>query len=169
MEMANGANIIKGLKLGRENVQITHLHFTYNTLFFLAVEDSSLQNLCTLSKVFSLVSRLRINLSQSQLLGISVEDDVISEKAIGIGCEVRHWPMKYCVLPLWGNPLKSIFWEPVRRKIAKRLAGWKKAFLSRGGILTLIKSILSAIPTYYLSFFHTGVAKDIEKVTREFL
>ncbi|PON75016.1 hypothetical protein TorRG33x02_245810 [Trema orientale] len=72
----------------------------------------------------------------SQLLGINLEDDVISEKAIRIGCEVGHWPMKYRVLPFGGNPLKSIFWEPVRRKIAKRLDGWKRVFLSRGKMLT---------------------------------
>ena len=56
-------------------------------------------------------------------------------------------------------------------KVAKRLDGWKRAFLSRGGRLTLIRSILSSLPIYYLSLFKMpqGVVADIEKLMRNFL
>ena len=56
-------------------------------------------------------------------------------------------------------------------KVQKRLDGWKKAFLSRGGRLTLIHSVLSSIPIFYLSLFKapTGVIKAVEKVMRDFL
>jgi hypothetical protein len=33
------------------------------------------------------------------------------------------------------------------------LAGWKRLYLSKGGRLTLIKSTISNLPTYYLSLF----------------
>ena len=44
-------------------------------------------------------------------------------------------------------------------------------YLSKGGRLTLIKSTLSNIPTYYLSLFQIPVrmAKKIEKIQRDFL
>ena len=56
-------------------------------------------------------------------------------------------------------------------KVAKRLDGWKRAFLSKGGILTLTEVVLSAIPTYYLSLFRmpSGVIKETEKIMRNFL
>ena len=74
-------------------------------------------------------------------------------------------------MPLGGNPCSRSFWELVISKVAKRLEGWKKAFLSKGGRLTLIEAVLSAIPIYYLSLFRMPpkVIKEIEKRMRTFL
>ena len=76
----------------------------------------------------------------------------------------------YLRLPLGGNPCSSLFWEPVVRKFWKRLDGWKRSFLSRGGTLSLIESVLSVLPIYYLSLFRilVGVAKEIESLMRDF-
>ena len=63
----------------------------------------------------------KINLTKSQLLGINLEDNVILEKAIFIGCGVGQWPLQYLGLPLGGNPCTKLFWEPVVRKVKKRL------------------------------------------------
>ena len=48
---------------------------------------------------------------------------------------------------------------------------WKKLYFSKGGKLTLLKSTLSSLPTYYLSLFTipTHVANKIEKLQRDFL
>ena len=53
----------------------------------------------------------------------------------------------------------------------RRLAGWKRLYLSKGGRVTLIKSTLSNLPTYFLSLFPilASVAKRIVKLQRNFL
>ena len=86
------------------------------------------------------------------------------------GCEVGAWPIKYLGLPLGSNPRKINFWEPVVNKVAKRLDGWKKAFLSRGGKLTLIHLVLSSLLIYYLSIFKAriNVINSMEKMMRDF-
>ena len=49
--------------------------------------------------------------------------------------------------------------------------GWKRLYLSKGGGVTLIKSTLSNLPTYFLSLFSipAGVVNRIEKLQRNFL
>ena len=66
--------------------------------------------------------------------------------------------------------LKDI-WNSIIEKMEHRLAGWKRLYLSKGGHLTLLKSTLSNLPTYYLSLFPISVemAKQIEKIQRNFL
>ena len=57
------------------------------------------------------------------------------------------------------------------RKVKKRLDGWKRSFLSRGGRLSLIESMLSSLHIYFISLFKipVGVAKEIESLMIDFL
>lgn len=62
-------------------------------------------------------------------------------------------------------------WDEMLEKIEQRLVGWKRIYLSKGGWITLIKSTLSNLPTYYLSLFPLPaiVASQIEKLRQNFL
>ena len=46
-----------------------------------------------------------------------------------------------------------MIWNPIIEKIERHLAGWKKLYLSKGEQLTLLKSTLSSLPTYFISLF----------------
>ena len=61
-------------------------------------------------------------------------------------------------------------WNPILEKMERRLAGWKKLYLSKGGKVTLIKSTLSSLPTYFLSLFPipVKVAKRMEDLQSDF-
>ncbi|KAG6665487.1 hypothetical protein CIPAW_02G164600 [Carya illinoinensis] len=88
-----------------------------------------------------------------------------------LDCQVSSLPLKYLGLPLGATFKARTIWDGVVEKIEKRLAGWKRFYLSKGGRLTLIKSTLSNLPTYFLSLFPllAGVGKKIEKTIRAFL
>lgn len=89
-----------------------------------------------------------------------------------LGCSIEKFPMKYLGLPVKGNPRSESFWKPVVDKIGKRLLeDWKRALLSKRGRYTLIQSILSGIPIYFLSLFKVPirVAKSIESIMSDFL
>jgi hypothetical protein len=73
-------------------------------------------------------------------------------------------------LPLGASKAKSI-WNGVIEKIERRLTDWKRLYLSKGGGITLIKSSLSNLPTYFLSLFPLppSIANRIDKLQRDFL
>ena len=120
--------------------------------------------------IFGLALGLNINLSKSMLVGINVKEEDMVSLARVAGCELGSWPMSYLGMPLGDNPCRVDFWGPVIEKISKRLEGWLKGCLSRGGRLTLIQSVLESIPIYYLSLFKIpiSVCNIIEKLMRDF-
>uniref|UniRef100_A0A2N9FH95 Reverse transcriptase domain-containing protein n=1 Tax=Fagus sylvatica TaxID=28930 RepID=A0A2N9FH95_FAGSY len=88
-----------------------------------------------------------------------------------MGCNIRSHPLTYLGLPLGANFNLKTIWNIVIEKMEKMLGGWKRLYLSKGGKLTLLRSTLSSIPTYFLSLFHlpAGVATRLEKIQRDFL
>ena len=126
---------------------------------------------CKLLHLFCTVSGLKINKAKCSLAGINSDCEKIKRMADSWGCEVGSWPIKYLGLPLWGRPRAITFWDPVVGKMEKRLQSWKKTFLSRGGRLTLIQSVLGSLPIYYMSLFKIpcGVIGRLEKLLKGFL
>ena len=79
--------------------------------------------------------------------------------------------MKYLGLPLGAQFKETTIWNPIIEKMERRLAGWKRLYLSKGGKVSLIKSTLSNLPAYFLSLFPipVGVTHRFEKLQRDFL
>nr|GFA90873.1 hypothetical protein [Tanacetum cinerariifolium] len=61
-------------------------------------------------------------------------------------------------------------WNDVVQKVKNKLSTWKAKTLSVGGRITLIKPVLGAIPTYYLSLFKVpkGVLSRLEILRHSF-
>ena len=79
--------------------------------------------------------------------------------------------MKYLGLPLGAKFKDKTIWNPILEKMERRLARWKLLYLSKGGRVTLIKSTLSNLATYFLSLspILATVANRIEKFQQNFL
>ena len=86
-------------------------------------------------------------------------------------CHIGSLPLQYLGMPLGASYKAFAIWTPIVEKIERRLVGWQKIYLSRGGRLTLLKSTLSSLSTYYLSLFSipVNVARRIECIQRNFL
>ncbi|MCI06294.1 cysteine-rich receptor-like protein kinase, partial [Trifolium medium] len=94
-----------------------------------------------------------VNFNKSILVGVNIVDSWLAEAASVLGCTVGKVPFMYLGLPIGGDPQRLSFWDPVLTRIRTRLSGWKSRFLSFGGRLILLKSVLTSLPVYALSFF----------------
>ena len=113
---------------------------------------------------------LRVNMVKSQMVLVGEVEDLLVLVDI-LCCRIGVLPMSYLGMTL-GSSFKSLsIWNPIIEKIERRLAGWKRLYLSKGGWLTLLKSTLSSLLTYYLSLYTIPicVAKRLEKLQRNFL
>ena len=86
-------------------------------------------------------------------------------------CRQSSLPLRYLGLLLGAKYEELSIWNPILEKIERRLAGWKRLYLSKRGKVTLIKSTLSSLPTYFLSLLPLPgkVANRIEKLQCDFL
>ena len=121
--------------------------------------------LCLILSWFEIVLGLEINLDKSELVPMGV---VPNFEMLGdaLGCKRGSLPMKYLGLPLGAKWKDRAVWNPIIEKVQRRLAGWKRLYLSKEGRLTLIKSTLSNLLTYLLSIFPipTDIAYRVEQL-----
>jgi hypothetical protein len=167
------AGLIKGFKAGNsveEDLSISHLLFADDTIVFCDADPEQLLHLRMVLSCFEAVTGLGVNMGKSEV--VPVGEVLNLQQLAGIlCCRIGSLPMSYLGLPLGASFKASSVWNPILEKVERRLAGWKKLYLSKGGCLTLLKSTLSSLPTYYLSLFTIPkhVAARIERLQRNFL
>ncbi|XP_059591088.1 putative ribonuclease H protein At1g65750 isoform X2 [Vitis vinifera] len=156
---------------GREQaVNITHLLFADDTIVFCEAKKEALLHLGWVLFWFEAASGLKINLDKCMVIPVGEVEGVL-EMAAEIGYRVGQLPTVYLGLPLGAPNRASSVWVGVEERMRRRLALWKRQYLSKEGRITLIKSTLSSIPLYQMSVFRMpkSVARRIEKLQRDFL
>uniref|UniRef100_A0A2N9IUI4 Reverse transcriptase domain-containing protein n=1 Tax=Fagus sylvatica TaxID=28930 RepID=A0A2N9IUI4_FAGSY len=149
IDKAIGAGMISGFSVSRDNHApslISHLLFADDTLIFCEATSDHLSHLRSLLIWFETTSGLRINLGKSELVQVG-EVPLLEELADILGCKTSTLPMKYLGLPLGASFKSKNIWNPIVEKMERRLAGWKRLYLSKGA----------------------AVAKRIDKIQRNFL
>ena len=119
---------------------------------------------------FEAVSRLRINLEKNELIPMDSEEN-IDNLAMEFGYRVGNLPSTYLGMPL-GVPFKSmIVWDGVEEWFHRRLAIWKRQYISKGGRTTEIQSTFSNLPIYLMSLLcmPSLVRQTLEHIQRDFL
>ena len=116
------------------------------------------------------MTSLKVNVTKSEMVPIGEVNNVHALTEI-LGCRVGALPMTYLGMLLGAFHKSPSIWNLILERIERKLVSWKKLYLLKGGRLTLLKSTLSSLPTYFLSLFtiSTHVANRIEKLQRDFL
>ncbi|XP_058765880.1 uncharacterized protein LOC131639402 [Vicia villosa] len=122
-------------------------------------------------RAFELISGLGINFHKIKLIGINISNNFMEVATNFLGCRREGKEFTFLGIPIGSNPRRISPWDSLVRKIKKILASWKGWFLSFGGRLTLLKSVLGSLAIFMLSFYkaHKKVIKDIVKIQSNFL
>ncbi|XP_075096129.1 uncharacterized protein LOC142174237 [Nicotiana tabacum] len=153
LDKAKQMQWISGFDVGRKNsVNISHLLYAYDTLSFCGVDRNQVLYLNLTLLIFEALSCLYINMLKSVIYPVN-EVHNMEELAGILGCTIGTLPTTYKGLPLrGGGKFKSeAIWNGVTEKFEKRLASWQLQYISMGGKLTLINSVLDSNPTYYVT------------------
>uniref|UniRef100_A0A2N9IM18 Reverse transcriptase domain-containing protein n=1 Tax=Fagus sylvatica TaxID=28930 RepID=A0A2N9IM18_FAGSY len=167
------AGLIRGFQagmLGGIEVRISHLLFADDTIVFCDAVPEQVLHIRKVLSCFEAITGLRVNLTKSEMVPVGVVDSM-QPLADLLRCRIGVLPMLYLGMPLGAQYKAQNVWNSVLEKIERRLANWQTLYLSKGGRLTLLKSTLASLPTYFLSLFTipVSVARRIEKLQRNFL
>ena len=77
---------------------------------------------------------------------------------------------KYLGLPFCKGPSQRLAFEEIAEKVIKKLSGWKIKALSQAGRTTLIKSVVSVVPTYAMQSYSLpeSICQLLERKSRDF-
>ncbi|CAJ2638568.1 unnamed protein product [Trifolium pratense] len=152
------------------SMTVSHLQFADDTLLLGVKSWGNVRALRAVLVLFESMSGLKVNFNKSMLVGVNIHDSWLGEAASALCCKVGKIPFLYLGLQIGGDPRRLSFWEPMLIRIKNRLSGWKSRFLSFGGRLVLLKSVLTSLPVYTLSFFKapSGTISSIESLFIKF-
>ncbi|KAL8480707.1 hypothetical protein ACS0TY_027303 [Phlomoides rotata] len=142
-----------------------------DTVFICSSKLENIKLIKYILRNFEILSGLKVNFNKCCLMGLNIKANSLRCMASLIRCEVGQRPFSYLGLSIGINHRQTSSWTKLVDRIRRRLAKWDDKNMSLGGRVTLIHSVLSAIPIYYLSFYHTPkkTIKEIISLQRNFL
>ena len=173
LKKTEDSGLLRGFHVGPINsigVCRSHLLYANDTILFCNASREQLLSIRLALSCIQAFTGLKVNVGKSEIVSVGEVGNIGSLANI-LCCRVGSLPMKYLGMPL-STPYKvASIWNPILEKMEKKLPSWKRLYLSKGGRLTLLKSTLSSLPTYYLSLFTipVAVADKLEHIQRNFL
>ncbi|KAL6514499.1 hypothetical protein OROGR_020078 [Orobanche gracilis] len=91
--------------------------------------------------------------------------------AVAVQLKIGKLPFRYLGIPLNGKRLSISQYQPLIEKMVSRIRHWTVKFLSYGGRLQLVQSVLYAIQHYWSQLFPLPkkVLKAVNTICRQFL
>ena len=99
--------------------------------------------------IFTQDTSLKINYHKSNIYLLNVPEEKLKNLPLLLGCKVGSMPFTCLGLPMSTTRPRVVDMAAMVDRVERRLIA-SASFLPYGGRLTLINSVLSTIPTYYM-------------------
>ena len=171
MRSAISKNLFTSYQVGSMKEDVNILQYADDTLFFGAATSANVRVLKSVLRCYELASGLKINYTKSQFGCLGKSEAWCRDAANFLNCSQMDTPFSYLGIPVGSSPTSRSVWQPIINKFESKLASWKHRCLSMGGRITLINSVLTALPIYLLSFYRISkkVVHKIVSIQRNFL
>ncbi|KAJ9536236.1 hypothetical protein OSB04_un000585 [Centaurea solstitialis] len=160
-----------GYHKGCAQFHLTHLCFADDLFVFTRGDVQSVEVLKKALSIFEAKSGLSANLDKSEVFFGNVPLD--TRNAIRTCLPFRNgiFPIRYLGVPLSPVRLKRSDYGTLILKVKNRIQNWKAKFLSFGGRMQLINSVLHSLQLYWMGVFNfpAAVIHEIEGLFRSFL
>ena len=119
---------------------------------------------------FEQLSGLKINFHKSEIFCYGAAEQMEDIYTDLFDCNTGEYPFRYLGIPMHHRQLLNSEWSKVEERFEKKLSCWKAKYLSYGGRLVLLNSVLSSLPIFMMSFFEIpkGVLKNLDQFRSRF-
>ena len=125
------------------------IQYADDTILLAQADIRQAQQIKHLLNFYAEYNWLKINYSKSSLLSINTPPEKMQQLSTLLGCNIGTLPHKYLVLPLCTAKPRIEDFVPMLKRIENRLLGCS-TLLSTGDKLTLIKSVFTSMPTFFM-------------------
>lgn len=158
-------------KVGTDLVDISHLQYADDTI---VVGEATMEDSWAIKAImrnFEIFSGLRVNFTKSKICGVNVRQEELEVMAAMVNYKTESLPFKYLGVLVGSNPRRFSTWNAIMENFSRRLASWKARYISLGGRIVLINSVLSSLPVFYFSIYRApkGVLKYLNNLQKKFL
>ncbi|MFS8032494.1 putative RNA-directed DNA polymerase [Helianthus anomalus] len=170
VKKASSFGLFHGIRRSPNGRPLTHFLYADDVVLLGDWSKMNALNLIRILRCFYLVSGLKINLAKCSIFGVGVGSDEVGEMANVFRCKAGRIPFKHLGLQIGANMNLLKSWKPVLQTFQNRLSIWKAKTLSVRGRVTLIKSVVNALPTYYFTLYKApeSVINALDRIRRVF-
>ncbi|GJZ99205.1 RNA-directed DNA polymerase, eukaryota [Tanacetum coccineum] len=111
-------------------MQLSHMFYADDAVFVGQWSDSNIDTIVHVLDCFYRASGLRINMSKSKLMGISVDEEKVDQAAEKIRCAILKAPFSYLGSKVGGLMSRIQSWNEIVDTMVARLSKWKMKTLS---------------------------------------
>lgn len=158
-------------RMARYTMGVSHLAYADDIIIFSQAQRSTILNLMECLDHYMKVSGQKVNVGKSCFYLDKKHYSWAQEISEVSGFQQGSLPFNYLGVPIFQGRKKSSLFMFIRDKISARIHSWSHRHLSFGGRLTLIKSVVGAIPIHIFQVLDPtkGALRQIEQVTARFL